>query len=85
MDLDNVDLTNPMSVLTMFSPWAMVAAFVYSVIGLYLFIHGKKKLNYWFIWIGVVLMVYPIFVSQAWVSWLFGAACCALAYAKRDA
>lgn len=84
MDVENLDLADPMSVLSMFSVWALVAAFVFGVIGLYLFLNGKKRLNYWFIWIGVVLMVYPIFVSQAWVSWVFGSACCALAYFKRN-
>ena len=80
--LDNA--ADPEALLAAFSWWSLLAAFVFGVIGFYLFLNGKRRTNYWWIWIGVALMVYPIFISSAWLNWLVGFGFCALAYVQRD-
>ena len=62
------------------SPGALIAGFVFSVIGYYLYREGKKRLNRGVLWTGVVMMIYPVFISGATRLWVAGAGLCAVAY-----
>lgn len=84
MDSADLALTDPQAFLDTISWWSLLAAFIFGVVGLYLFIHGKKRINFWWIWIGVALMIYPIFISSAWLNWFLGFAFCGVAYWKRE-
>jgi hypothetical protein len=58
----------------------IIGSLIFGVVGLYLFRIGKKRLNYQVIGIGVLLMVYPIFFSSAWLVWGLGCFLSVLAY-----
>jgi hypothetical protein len=62
------------------SLWSLMAAFIFGVIGFYLFREGRRRPNFAWITIGLALMVYPIFVSNAWLNWGIGAMLCTMAY-----
>ena len=62
------------------SPGALIAGFVFSVIGFYLYREGKKRLNQGVLWTGVVMMIYPVFISGALRLWIAGGGLCAVAY-----
>lgn len=51
---------------------------VFLVIGLLAFRRGKQTKRAEFTWIGLVLMVFPYAISQAWLLWLIGAGLAAL-------
>ena len=67
-----------------FSISALVASFIFGVIGFYAFINGKKEASWKRMILGVLLMGYPCFVPGAWATWLVGAGLCALLYFWRD-
>lgn len=62
------------------SPWALAAGFVFSVVGFYFWREGKRRVNYGVLWTGVVLMIYPLFLSGALRIWLAGFALSAVGY-----
>lgn len=57
---------------------ALLASFLVGGIGFVLVAYGKKQARYPHMGIGLALMVYPYFVSNAWLILLIGAALCAL-------
>jgi hypothetical protein len=63
-----------------FSIGSLIAALVFGVIGLWMFREGKRRTNYQFVFIGIALMIYPYFVSGAWLNWAVGIALCTYAY-----
>jgi hypothetical protein len=63
-----------------FSISTLFAGFIFGVIGFYLFREGKRRLNYTTLFCGVLLMIYPYFVSGPWLTWCAGFALCGLAY-----
>jgi hypothetical protein len=63
-----------------FSASYLIAGFIFGVVGFYLFREGKRRLNYQILFIGVGLMVYPLFVTNDWMIWIVGAGLCGLAY-----
>lgn len=61
--------------------WAyLIGATVFGIAGLYLFRLGKKRANAKALWLGVWLMVYPLFITNDWLVWGVGAFSSALAY-----
>jgi hypothetical protein len=66
-----------------FSFSALMAGFIFGVIGFYLFRHGKKRVHYPWILIGLVLMIYPLFVSGDLMNWGIGLVLCGAAYFMR--
>lgn len=59
---------------------ALIAAFLFGVIGFWMYKEGRRR-EHTKIWaIGIALMLYPYFVSGAWPTWLVGGALCASAY-----
>lgn len=66
-----------------FSPGSLIAGFVFSVVGIYLFRQGRSRAKFAYIFIGLALMIYPLFISNAWMSWGIGCALTAYAYVIR--
>ena len=54
------------------TPEAVFAIIVFSIIGFAAFRSGKREADWKGMVIGVVLMVYPYFVENAWALWLVG-------------
>lgn len=63
-----------------FSVSSLIAGFIFGVIGFWLFKQGKKNVNNPVVVIGMLLMIFPIFVSGAWANWGIGSGLCGLAY-----
>lgn len=63
-----------------FSASQIIASLIFGVIGIFVFRHGKKTLNYGVIFCGVGMMIYPMFTNGPLQDWGFGIALCALAY-----
>jgi hypothetical protein len=66
-----------------FSVSSLLAGFIFGMCGFYLLKEGKKRTNFWFVGIGLGLMIYPYFVSGPWATWGIGIAGLALAYQYR--
>jgi drug/metabolite transporter (DMT)-like permease len=65
-------------------PAALFASLMFGVIGFAAFRYGKKHALWSPMAIGLVLMVYPYFVSQTWLLYAIGAALCIGLYGLRD-
>ena len=57
---------------------ALIVAMLVSVVGLALFVFGKKQSRPPQLAVGLLMMVYPYFISTAWVSLSIGALLLAL-------
>jgi multisubunit Na+/H+ antiporter MnhE subunit len=68
------------SFMSSFSFSSLVAGLIFGSVGLWIFGHGRKNANNRNIVIGLVLMIYPYFVSGAWLTWGLGLALCGYAY-----
>ena len=65
-------------------PAALFAAVIFGAIGIAAFRYGKKHGLIAPVIIGIVLMVYPYFVTQIWLIYALGCALCAGLYFWRD-
>lgn len=66
------------------NPWAIFSAVLIGIIGMALFIYGKKQLNIRCLATGAAMCIVPYFVGSVAALWLFAAACIAsLYYASR--
>lgn len=64
---------------------SLLAGFIFGIIGLYVFRHGKKNSYMTLVVLGLVLMIYPYFVDGAFLNWGIGSAICAwIFYNKED-
>ncbi len=70
--------------LSLPSPGALLASLVFSVIGMGVFLYGKKQAQVKPMAIGVALMVFPYFVSRVWLQWTVGVGLCVALYVFRD-
>jgi hypothetical protein len=78
---EDVDLANPFgSLLSHFTLSQMAASFIFGVIGIYVFRHGKKTANVKLVFVAVVMMAYPMFTSGWMWDWGIGIALCWLAH-----
>ncbi|MEQ1592112.1 MAG: hypothetical protein ABL892_06950 [Thiobacillaceae bacterium] len=66
------------------SPAVLFASILFGVIGLAAFRYGKQHALWQPLVIGIVLMVYPYFVSQTGLLYGIGAALCVGLYAVRE-
>ncbi|MBF0122372.1 MAG: hypothetical protein HQL21_03050 [Candidatus Omnitrophica bacterium] len=64
--------------------WSLLGSFVFSVIGFYAFLNGKKEASWKRMFLGILLMVYPYFVPGVLATWLVGFGLCALLYFWKD-
>jgi hypothetical protein len=65
-------------------PASLFASMLFGIIGLAVFVYGKKQVLWRPMAIGVGLMAYPYFVSQLWLLYLIGAGLCAAVVLWRD-
>ena len=70
--------------LSLPSPDALLASLVFSVIGMGVFMYGKKQAQMKSMAIGVALMVFPYFISRVWLQWVVGVGLCVALYVFRD-
>ena len=63
-----------------FSISGLVSAFIFGVIGIWMFKRGKQRLEYRIIFISIALMIYPYFTDGPWADWGVGLGLCGLAY-----
>lgn len=68
-----------------FSISSLIAGLLFGIIGWWLFKEARKRTNNYNVVIGVVLMIYPYFVTQAFLVWATGALLCWAAYYFWDA
>ncbi len=61
-------------------PSLMVSGLIISMIGLAIFVYGKKAQNIKGIAVGLVMMIFPMFVHSLVWMWLIGGACVAGLY-----
>ena len=62
----------------------LIGGFIFGIIGLYAFNYGRKERNYKPLAIGLVLMVYPYFISNTILMYAIGAGISSLLYFWRD-
>lgn len=67
-----------------FSPSVLIAGLIFGVVGFYAFRIGKKNSNLKLVILGMILMVYPLFVSGAKMTWGIGILLSAAAYHFKD-
>lgn len=67
-----------------FSPSALIAGFVFGVIGFYLFRNAKKNSSIPNIVIGIVLMTYPYLIQNDYLLWVLGFLLTLMAYRFRN-
>lgn len=63
-----------------FSVSSLIAGFLFSTIGFWLFMAGKKRAQVPVAVIGVILMIYSYFTPNPWFDWGGGILLCALAH-----
>lgn len=67
-----------------FSISSLIAGFIFGIIGLWIFNRGRKAPSVRFAIIGLLLMLYPYFVSGALLTWGVGLALCGYSYYTWD-
>lgn len=65
-------------------PGLMISVFAVSLIGLALFVHGKKMDKFRNLGIGLAMMVFPIFVHSLLWLWVIAGACVAVVFLLPD-
>ncbi len=64
--------------------FGLLGGFIFSTIGWYAFMHGKREKSARPMVIGILLMVYPYFVPNAILTFVIGIALTAALYYWRD-
>ncbi|MBI1862296.1 MAG: hypothetical protein HYR96_15385 [Deltaproteobacteria bacterium] len=59
---------------------SIVAGLLFGVFGLYFFRKGRRDANWFLLFVGLALLIYPYFVSGAWWNWGIGAALTAVGF-----
>lgn len=67
-----------------FNWWNIIGGFIFGIVGWYAFIHGKKEKSIRPMVIGIVLMVYPYFVSNTLLMIIIGLGLSAALYYWRE-
>ncbi|MEK2688482.1 hypothetical protein [Bdellovibrio sp. GT3] len=63
-----------------YSVAALIGGTIFGIIGIYLFRKGRRESHSPNIWVGVGLMLYPLFVSSTLYTYVVGALLCGVAY-----
>lgn len=63
---------------------SLAAGFIFGVFGFYFMKWGKREAHAPSLFIGLILLVYPYFVENAWLVWGIGVALLALAFKLRS-
>jgi hypothetical protein len=61
----------------------LFAGFAFGVFGYSIMRMGWKRSNPWHLTTGILLMAFPYFISNTWLTWGIGIALMFVAYAKR--
>ena len=77
-------VSNPLSGGGGFNWWNILSGILFGIIGWYAFIHGKREKSWRPMVIGIVLMVYPYFVSNTFWAFAIGIALTAALYFWRE-
>jgi hypothetical protein len=78
---EDIDLANPFgSLLSHFTMSQILASFIFGVIGIYVFRHGKKTSNWKVCFVAIALMLYPMFTTGWMWDWGVGIGLCWLAH-----
>lgn len=77
--LDELNRQN-INFLLSISPWAIVGGLLFNLIGLWVFRKGRREQNKKLVWMGVALLVYPLFTMDPWPIWVIGILLCGLTY-----
>lgn len=56
-------------------PWSLFSALVIGLIGMAVFLYGKKETNLRCLGVGAALCIFPYFVTSVVAMWLITAAC----------
>ncbi len=70
--MDQLELTQSMMGGLDLSLSSLLAGFVFGVFGIYFFRYGRRDGNPKLLTTGIVLMAYPLFVSNPWMNWGIG-------------
>lgn len=82
--LKTYGISNPVSSGGGFSWLNIISGIIFSIIGWYAFIHGKREKSMRPMVIGIVLMVYPYFISSTFLAVTIGIALTAALYFWRE-
>ncbi|WP_413557291.1 hypothetical protein [Bdellovibrio sp. HCB209] len=63
-----------------YSVSALIGGTVFGIIGIYLYRKGRREGHSPNVWVGVSLMVYPLFVTSSLFTWTIGTLLCGVAY-----
>ncbi len=63
------------------NPAVLISGLAISTFGLAVFVYGKKSEDVKCLGIGLVMMIFPVFVHSLLLMWLITAGCLAAAYA----
>lgn len=63
---------------------ALLLSFLFGTFGLGYFVYGKKQANWIAMVVGAALMIFPYFVSNAWIMAAIGLVLMALPFVFRD-
>jgi len=61
-----------------------IANILFGIIGWYAFIHGKREKSWRPMLIGILMMIYPYFVTNTYLTFGIGIALCAALYFWRE-
>jgi hypothetical protein len=67
-----------------FNWWNLLWGTVFGIIGWFAFLHGRKEKSWRPFVIGIALMAYTFFVSNAWLVFIIGAVLTAALYFWRE-
>ena len=77
-------VSNPLSGGGGINWWNIMGGIIFSIIGWYAFIHGKREKSFRPMVIGIALMVYPYFVSNTLLFFAIGIVLTAALYFWRE-
>lgn len=66
------------------SPAILFASLLFGIVGLAAFTYGKKSANWKPMAIGVLLMIYPYAIDEAWLVYAIGVALCVALFVFRE-
>ena len=77
-------ISNPLSAGGGFNWWNIIGGIIFSIIGWYAFMHGKREKSWRPMMIGIVLMIYPYFVPNTLLVFALGIDLSAALYFWRE-
>ena len=77
-------ISNPLSSGGGFNWWNIMGGIIFSIIGWYAFIYGKREKSVRPMVIGIVLMVYPYFIPNTLLFFIIGIALTAALFFWRE-